>query len=72
MVRSLWSSDNHGEYTTQGNDSVATVQGTVWLTQDRCDGTLTTVARGAVLVTDRFTHHTVRVTTGHSYLARGA
>lgn len=69
VVRSLWASDNHGRYTTQGNDSVATVQGTVWRTQDRCDGTLTTVARGAVLVTDRVTHRVVRVTAGHSHLA---
>ncbi len=72
VVRSLWGSDNHGRYTTQGNNSVATVQGTVWRTEDRCDGTLTTVARGAVLVRDARTHRTVRVTTGHSYLARRA
>jgi hypothetical protein len=72
VVRSLWSSDNHGRYTTEGNDSVATVQGTVWLTEDRCDGTLTAVRRGAVLVTDKITHRSVRVTTGHSFLAAGA
>jgi len=69
VVRSLWGSDNHGRYTTNGNDSVATVQGTVWLTEDRCDGTLTAVRRGAVLVTNKLSHRTVRVTTGHSYLA---
>jgi hypothetical protein len=70
VVRSLWSSDNHGRYSTQGNDSVATVQGTEWLTQDRCDGTLTRVKRGVVAVRDNATGRTVEVRAGHSYIAR--
>lgn len=69
-VRSLWASDDHGRYTTQGNDSVATVRGTVWLTQDWCDGTLTRVARGLVSVHDTHAGRTVLVHAGHSYFAR--
>lgn len=68
--RSLWGQDNHGRYRTRGQNSVATVRGTKWLTVDRCDGTLTRVAHGAVVVKDRHTHRAVVVKAGHSYLAR--
>lgn len=43
-----------------------------WLTQDRCDGTLTTVKRGIVSVRDFKRRRTVSVKAGHSYLARAA
>jgi hypothetical protein len=46
------------------------VRGTRWLTEDRCDGTLTRVASGAVAVFDRSRHKTVIVRAGRSYLAR--
>ena len=69
VVRMLWSKDSGGSFTTHGRDSVGTVQGTLWLTQDRCDGTLTRVVRGRVLVRDLFIHHAVLVTAGHAYLA---
>jgi hypothetical protein len=68
--RSLWAQDNHGHYRTRGQNSVATVRGTKWLTEDRCSGTLTRVAHGAVVVKDRHTHRAVVVKAGHSYLAR--
>jgi hypothetical protein len=68
--RSLWAQDNHGRYRTRGQNSVATVRGTKWLTEDRCYGTLTHVAHGAVVVKDRHTHRAVVVKAGHSYLAR--
>jgi hypothetical protein len=68
--RSLWGQDNHGHYRTRGQNSVATVRGTKWLTMDRCDGTLTLVTHGAVVVKDRHTHRAVVVKAGHRYLAR--
>jgi hypothetical protein len=50
-VRRLWG-DGHGSFRTAGHYSAATVRGTRWLTEDRCDGTLTRVARGTVEVED--------------------
>jgi len=69
-VRSLWSKDSHGQFQTYGHDSVATVRGTEWVTEDRCDGTLTRVVRGVVSVRARGARRPVTVTAGHSYLAR--
>jgi hypothetical protein len=42
----------------------------VWLTADRCDGTLTRVTRGRVAVRDFRRKRTVVVRAGKSYLAR--
>jgi hypothetical protein len=70
--RSLWGQDHHGRFQVRGRGSVATVRGTRWLTQDRCDGTLTRVTQGAVAVRDLHRHKTVVVQHGHSYLARVA
>jgi hypothetical protein len=50
-VRRLWG-DGHGSFRTAGHYSAATVRGTRWLTEDRCDGTLTRVLRGTVEVED--------------------
>ena len=41
-----------GRFRTIGRNSSATVRGTVWLMEDRCDGTLTKVRRGRVVVRD--------------------
>jgi streptogramin lyase len=71
-VRSLWGRDRSGKFRTHGRDSVATVRGTTWLTQDRCDGTLTVVRSGAVSVRERRTHRTVLVRAGGRHLARRA
>jgi hypothetical protein len=68
--RSLWARDRNGRFRTHGENSVATARGTAWLTQDRCDGTLTRVTAGTVAVRDRARHRTVLVKAGHSYLAR--
>jgi hypothetical protein len=68
--RSLWGKDNEGRFRTHGADSVATVRGTRWLTQDRCDGTLTRVTQGAVVVRDLHRKSNTVVRAGHSYLAR--
>jgi hypothetical protein len=59
-----------GKFKTSGKYSAATVRGTVWTMSDRCDGTLTTVKRGTVRVSDHVRHVTVTVHAGHSYLAR--
>jgi hypothetical protein len=48
---------------------VATVRGTSWYTEDRCDGTLTRVSQGSVSVRDLVNDRTVIVRAGHSYLA---
>jgi hypothetical protein len=68
--RSLWGSDDHGRFATRGRGSVATVRGTRWHTEDRCDGTLTSVTAGAVAVRDLRRNRTVVVTKNHHYLAR--
>jgi hypothetical protein len=71
VLGSLWGSGK-GKFRTNGKYSSATVRGTIWLTQDRCDGTLTTVKRGIVSVRDFKRRKTVSVKAGHSYLARAA
>ncbi len=50
-VRRLWG-DGHGRFRTAGHYSAATVRGTHWLVEDRCDGTLTRVKRGEVEIED--------------------
>jgi CSLREA domain-containing protein len=59
-----------GRFRTRGRHSAATVRGTVWITADRCDGTLTTVKRGKVAVRDLRRKRTVIVRAGKSYLAQ--
>jgi hypothetical protein len=66
----LWGHDHHGHFRTRGQNSVATVRGTRWLTEERCGGTLTHVTQGAVAVRDLHTHRTVLVKAHHSHLAR--
>ncbi|MEA2126906.1 MAG: virginiamycin lyase [Solirubrobacteraceae bacterium] len=51
--RRLWGKDSDGSFSTHGRDSVTTVRGTRWLTEDRCSGTLTKVTAGHVVVRDR-------------------
>ena len=69
VLSKLWGSGK-GRFRTKGRYSSATVRGTIWLTADRCDGTLTIVKRGTVSVRDLRRHKTVKVKAGHSYLAR--
>jgi ice-binding like protein len=68
--RRLWGRDNHGQFRTRGSNSVASVRGTAWYVEDRCDGTLTRVSAGRVSVYDSRRHLSVLVRAGHSYLAR--
>jgi hypothetical protein len=67
---SLWGSDNHGRFRGHGRGSIATVRGTTWLMEERCEGSYTKVKQGKVSVRDRRRHVTVLVRAGHSYLAR--
>jgi len=68
-VHQLWGSAK-GSFRTKGRYSAATVRGTIWLTQDRCDGTLTSVIDGVVDVADSTLKKTVTLTNGQSYLAK--
>ena len=45
-MRHLWG-DGKGDFQTRGRGAAATVRGTIWLTEDRCDGTLVRVRRGS-------------------------
>jgi hypothetical protein len=69
VVRKLWA-NAHGSFSTKGNYAAGAVQGTEWLTEDICDGTLIRVTRDKVLVTNLVTHHHVEVKVGHKYLAK--
>lgn len=69
-VRRLWGRDHHGRFRTHGRSAIATVRGTVWAMTDRCDGTLTTVKRGAVSVRDLRRHKTVLLHAHERYIAR--
>lgn len=68
-VRRLWG-NGKGRFRTRGRYSSATVRGTKWLVQDRCDGTLTRVVRGVVRVRDFRARRNVNVRAGQSYLAK--
>ena len=63
-------SNARGRFRTSGRNSSATVRGTRWETIDRCDGTLTKVQRGSVVVRDFRKKKNVIVKAGKSYLAR--
>jgi hypothetical protein len=68
-VRRLWG-DAEGRFRTRGRYAAATVRGTVWLTKDRCDGTLVRVEEGNVAVEDFTRDRTVTVRAGESFVAR--
>jgi len=61
----------NGRFRVVGRLSSARGNGGRWITRDDCSGTLTTVIRGAVVVTDFATRQTFVVTAGHHYLATG-
>jgi type II secretory pathway pseudopilin PulG len=69
VVRQLWGAGK-GKFRTKGKYASASIRGTTWLTQDRCDGTLIRVTQGAVTVTDLVKHKNAVITKGHSYLAK--
>jgi DNA-binding beta-propeller fold protein YncE len=69
VVRKLWA-NAHGSFSTKGNYAAGAVQGTEWLTEDLCEGTLIKVTRDKVEVTDLVRHRQILVRAGHQYLAR--
>jgi DNA-binding beta-propeller fold protein YncE len=69
VVRKLWA-NAHGKFSTKGNYAAGAVQGTEWLTEDLCEGTLIRVTRDKVAVTNLVNHKHVEVKTGHHYLAK--
>ena len=69
VLGKLWGSGK-GKFRTGGKYSSATVRGTIWLVEDRCEGTFTKVRRGTVQVHDLRRNKTVTVKAGHTYLAR--
>jgi len=66
-VRRLWG-DGKGDFQTTGLRSSATVRGTNWLVEDRCDGTYTRVKRGTVDVRDYRLRKTIRLRAGKRYM----
>ena len=69
VVARLWG-QGKGSFRTTARFSSATVRGTVWLTVERCDGSLTSVRQGVVAVYDKVKKKTVLVRAGRSYLAK--
>jgi hypothetical protein len=68
--RRLWGSGK-GRFRTRGKRSSALVRGTIWLVEDRCDGsTLTQVKRGTVTVRDFGRRKNVTVKKGRRYVAK--
>jgi hypothetical protein len=59
-----------GKFRGSGKNSVGTTRGTVWITKDRCDGTLTKVTRGKLSVRDLRRKRTITLRAGQSYLAK--
>jgi hypothetical protein len=68
-VRRLWG-DGKGRFRTRGRRAAATVRGTKWLTEDRCDRTRISVRRGSVVVRDLVKKKNKVVKRGQSYTAR--
>lgn len=68
-VRSLWGKAT-GRFRTRGRYASAGVRGTDWHIADRCDGTLTVVISGSVVVFDFTLRKSVVLQAGESYLAR--
>jgi hypothetical protein len=58
-----------GRFRTRGSFASATVRGTLWLTQDFCNGTLVRVLEGVIEVRDLVLKKTVTVKAGKSYFA---
>jgi hypothetical protein len=67
-VRHLWGQGS-GKFRTVGRFASATLRGTTWLTNDRCDGTQIRVTTGAVTVRDLVKRRNVVVTAPGKYFA---
>jgi hypothetical protein len=67
--RRLWG-DANGTYRTRGRYGNAINNGTKWLIEDRCDGTLFRVARGSIRVRRNGSNRAVRLRAGDSRLVK--
>lgn len=67
-LRRLWG-DGKGLFRTRGRYAAASLRGTTWLTDDRCDGTLTRVTRGSVTVRDLPRRKNILLRAPRRYLA---
>ena len=67
-IRHTWGNAK-GSFRTKGRYASATVRGTLWRTDDYCNGTLITVLRGRVDVFDLVLHKHFLISAGHSYFA---
>jgi CSLREA domain-containing protein len=65
--RRLWG-DGKGKFRTEGEFSSATVRGTRWLVEDRCNGTLTRVKKGRVAV--KYRGRTIILRAGQKFFAK--
>jgi hypothetical protein len=68
-IRHLWG-NGKGLFRTKGRSASATIRGTTWLTDDRCDGTLVRVTKGAVTVRDFPKRKSLALKAPRKYLAR--
>ena len=69
VVRQVFGSGK-GHFRTRAKYAIATVRGTSWSMQDRCDGTLVTVTQGSVAVKDLTRGTTTTITAGKSTLIK--
>jgi uncharacterized repeat protein (TIGR01451 family) len=69
VVQQLWGKAK-GKFRTTAKYSSATIRGTTWGIQDRCDGSLTTALDDPVDVFDSVLNKTVTITGGQTYLAQ--
>jgi hypothetical protein len=70
--RHLWVSEGGGAWGTNGRYVSTSVEGTRWLTIDRCSRSVVEVAEGRVEVRDLVRRRTRTVTAGHTYIASRA
>lgn len=68
-IRHLWGSGS-GHFRTVGRFAAATVRGTTWLTDDRCNGTLIKVKAGAVTVRDLVRAKSLALKAPRQYFAK--
>jgi hypothetical protein len=68
-VRHAWGNAK-GSFRTKGRYAAATVRGTLWRTDDYCNGTLITVRRGKLDVLDQVKRKHFLVPAGTSYFAQ--
>ncbi|HEX8977210.1 MAG TPA: hypothetical protein VF781_11905 [Solirubrobacteraceae bacterium] len=61
-----------GHFQTRGAFGSASVRGTIWLTENRCDGTYFHVVEGTLWIRDFTRHRSVILRRGQSYLAPSA